>query len=133
MAGACAKIQKTAGQMRASANGSASESGQSGGETKRDTSDAPQGLRPVSMTYRNAGDVGDAHPTATRNPEAKSGIPAAPHEGPGTLAAHALTAPMAPLIALMALAALGSSGNPVCKPVHEQDAVARPSERLDGP
>jgi hypothetical protein len=48
-------------------------------------------------------------------------------------AAHALTAPMAPVIALMALAALGLSGNPVHKPVHEQEAVARPSERLNAP
>ena len=46
------------------------------------------------------------------------------------LAAHALAAPMAPVIALMALAALGLSGNSVHKPVHEQEAVARPSERL---
>jgi hypothetical protein len=49
------------------------------------------------------------------------------------LAAHALTAPMAPVIALMALAALGLSGDPVHKPVHEQEAFARPSERLNAP
>jgi hypothetical protein len=51
--------------------------------------------------------------------------------GTRDLAAHALTAPMAPVIALMALAALGLSGNPVHKPVHEQEAVARPSDRLN--
>ena len=53
--------------------------------------------------------------------------------GTRDLAAHALTAPMAPVIALMALAALGLSGNPVHKPVHEQEAVARPSDRLNAP
>ena len=53
--------------------------------------------------------------------------------GTRDLAAHALTAPMAPVIALMALAAPGLSGNPVHKPVHEKEAVARPSERLNAP
>jgi hypothetical protein len=53
--------------------------------------------------------------------------------GTRDLAAHALTAPMAPDIALMALAALGLSGNPVHKPVHEQEAAARPSDRLNAP
>jgi hypothetical protein len=38
---------------------------------------------------------------------------------------------MASVIALMALAALELSGNPVHEPVHEQEAVARPSERLN--
>src|SRR6266487_1361333 len=53
--------------------------------------------------------------------------------GTRDLAAHALTAPMARAIARMAPAALGLSGNPVHKPVHEQEAVARPSERLNAP
>jgi hypothetical protein len=53
--------------------------------------------------------------------------------GTRDLAAHALTAPMARVIALMALAALGLSGNPVHKPVHEQEAVARPIDRLNAP
>ena len=53
--------------------------------------------------------------------------------GTRDLAAHALTAPMAPVIALMALAALGLSGNPVHKPVHEQEAVARPSDPFKRP
>jgi hypothetical protein len=53
--------------------------------------------------------------------------------GTRDLAAHALPAPMALVIALMALAALGLSGNPVHKPVHEQEAVARPSKRLNAP
>jgi hypothetical protein len=53
--------------------------------------------------------------------------------GTRDLAAHALTAPMAPVIALMALAALGLSGNPVHKPVHEQEAGTRPGERLNAP
>jgi hypothetical protein len=53
--------------------------------------------------------------------------------GTRDLAAHALTAPMAPVVALMTLAALRLSGNPVHKPVHEQEAVARPSDRLNAP
>jgi hypothetical protein len=53
--------------------------------------------------------------------------------GTRDLAAYAPAAPIARAIAQMALAALGLSGNPVHKPVHEQEAVARPSDRLNAP